>query len=176
VGVVGASEVGRRVIRLLQPFRCTVLLCDPYVTADEARGLGAEKEDDLIRLCARSDVVTLHTPALPATENLIGDQALRAMKDDAVFINTARGMCINEAALIAELSSGRLFALLDVTEPEPAAADSPLRRLPNVVLTSHIAGVAAPNMGRQAVDDIAAFLRGEQPLCVARTDELDRIA
>ena len=62
------------------------------------------------------------------------------MKDDALLINTARGTLIDEAALIAELSRGRIFAFLDVTDPEPPAADSPLRQLDNVVLTPHLAG------------------------------------
>ncbi|KPK82556.1 MAG: phosphoglycerate dehydrogenase [Phycisphaerae bacterium SM23_33] len=176
VGVIGASQVGRRVIRLLQPFGCNVLLYDPFVSPAGAAEMGASLVADLLELCRRSDVVTLHTPDLPATERLLGAREFRAMRDDAVFINTARGRCVDEAALIAELQSGRLLAFLDVTHPEPAAADSPLRKLPNVVLTSHIAGVPATNMGRQAVDDIAAFLAGRSPMCVVTPQELDRIA
>jgi phosphoglycerate dehydrogenase-like enzyme len=129
-----------------------------------------------VGLCTASDVVTLHTPALPSTARMLRAEHFQAMRDDAVFVNTARGLCIDEAALAVELAKGRLFACLDVTDPEPAAADSPLRRLPNVVLTSHIAGPAAFNLGAQAVDDIAAFLRGRKPLCVQTPDMLDRIA
>lgn len=176
VGVVGASEVGRRVVKLLRPFSCRVLLYDPFVAEGEAAEMGAELVGDLIDLCAGSDVVTLHTPALPSTERLLGGREFRAMRDDAVFINTARGMCIDEAALVAELEKGRLFAFLDVSKPEPAPADSPLRRLPNLVYTSHIAGVPALNMGKQAVDDIAAFLGGGSPMCVVREENLDRTA
>jgi len=98
------------------------------------------------------------------------------MPDDCVFVNTARGMCIDEQALIAELEKGRLLAFLDVSTPEPAADDSPLRKLPNVVYTSHTAGGPGENIGRQAVDDVAAFLRGEQPTCVVTEDMLDRLA
>lgn len=176
IGVVGASEVGRRVIKLLRPFGCRVLLYDPFVAEEVASEMGAELVGDLIDLCAGSDVVTLHTPALPSTEKLLGGREFRAMRDDAVFINTARGMCIDEAALVAELEKGRLFAFLDVSKPEPAPAESPLRRLPNVVYTSHIAGVPAPNMGKQAVDDIAAFLGGGSPMCVVTEKDLDRTA
>ena len=96
----------------------------------------------------------------------MGLTQFRAMPDHAVFINTARGACVDEAALISELEKGRLYAYLDVTDPEPAADDSPLRTLPNVVLTSHIGGLPTTNMGNQAVDDIAAFLRGDQPMAV----------
>lgn len=175
VGIVGASEVGRRVLRLLETFPCRCLLYDPYITDTEARALGAEKVEELTALCARSDVVTLHTPALPATEKLMGAAQFQAMPEGSVFINSARGACVDEAALIAELAKGRLFAFLDVSSPEPAVPDSPLRRLPNVVYTSHLAGLASPNIGQQAVDDIAAFVAGGAPLCVVTADQLDRI-
>jgi phosphoglycerate dehydrogenase-like enzyme len=132
--------------------------------------------DDLTQLCGRCDAVTLHTPNLPATRQLMGLTQFRAMPDHAVFINTARGACVDEAALISELEKGRLYAYLDVTDPEPAADDSPLRTLPNVVLTSHIGGLPTTNMGNQAVDDIAAFLRGDQPMAVITADMLDRVA
>jgi phosphoglycerate dehydrogenase-like enzyme len=176
VGVVAASEVGRRVTRMLGPFGARILLYDPYVTEDAARGMGAELVRDLVDLCRRSDAVTLHTPMLPSTEKMLGREHFRAMKDDAVFVNTSRGGCVDEAALVAELEKGRLFGLLDVSDPEPPAPESPLRSLPNVVYTSHIAGPASFNMGRQAVDDIAAFLSGGSPMCVVKADDLDRCA
>ena len=176
VGVVGASEVGKRVIRLLAPFACRILLYDPFVTAKAAARMGATLVEDLLELCRESDCVTLHTPALPSTAKMLGAAHFQAMKGDAVFINTARGMCIDEAALVAELAKGRLLAILDVTDPEPAAPDSPLRRMPNMILTSHIAGAPWFNIGAQAVRDIAAFLRGRKPLCVQTEDMLDRIA
>lgn len=176
VGVVAASEVGRRVISLLKPFGCEVLLYDPFVTKEQADKMGVELCADLPDLCRRSDAVTLHTPSTKATEKIIGKAELQAMKDDAVFVNTSRGACVDEEALIEELRKGRLSAFLDVSEPEPAAIDSPLRSLSNCVYTSHIAGVAAFNMGRQAVDDVAAFLSGGSPLCVVKKDQLDHIA
>jgi len=176
VGVIGASEVGKRVMRLLKPFRARVLLYDPYVKPAQAKGLGVELVGDLVELCRRADVVTLHVPALPSTTKMLKAEHFRAMKDDAVFINTARGGCIDEAALVAELQKGRLSALLDVSDPEPAADDSPLRRLPNVVYTSHIAGPATFNMGAQAVDDVQAFCVGRKPLCVVTEDMLDHVA
>ena len=176
IGVIGASEVGKRVIDLLSPFECKVLLYDPFVSADQAEEMGAELVRDLVELCRRSDVVTLHAPALPSTAKMLNAKHFAAMRDEATFINTARGMCIDEAALIAELQKGRLTAFLDVTDPEPAAEDSPLRRLPNVVLTSHTAGPVAFNLGAQAVDDIEAFLSGDEPMAVVTEEMLDRTA
>ena len=172
IGVVGASEIGKRVIRLLQPFGCSILLYDPYVSEGQATAMGVRLVPDLIDLCANSDVVTLHTPALPETEHIMGGPEFQAMRDDAVFINTARGVCVDEAALVAELEQGRLFAFLDVTWPEPPAADSPFRRLPNVVYTSHIAGPESANLGHQAVNDIAAYLQGGSPMAIVTEDML----
>jgi phosphoglycerate dehydrogenase-like enzyme len=176
VAVIGASHVGRGVMRLLAPLGARVLLFDPYVSPDQARELGATKVDELVELCASSDLVTLHAPLLPGTRHMLSGPHFRAMRDDTVFINTARGGCVDEAALLTELSKGRLSAFLDVTNPEPAAADSPLRRLPNVVLTSHIAGMAEHRIGKQAVDDVEAFLSGRQPKLVVTEEMLERVA
>ena len=176
IGLIGASQVGRHVITLLRPFGCRVLLYDPYVSKEEAEELGVTIVRDLLELCASCDAVSIHTPVLPDTTKMLGAREFQAMHDDAIFINTARGVCIDEEALIAELEKGRLFAFLDVTAPEPAAEDSPLRRLPNVVLTSHMGGFADLKMGKQAVDDIAAYIKGESPRMVVTRDMLDRIA
>lgn len=176
VGVVGASLVGRRVVRNLRPFSPRILLYDPFLGDGEAAELGIEPVPDLVELCSRSDAVTLHTPALPATANLMGAPQFRAMRDEAVFINTSRGMCVDEEALADELAKGRLFAFLDVSNPEPAAPDSPLRRLPNVVYNSHLAGGRDWKIGRQVVDDIEAYLNGGSPLHPVTADMLERIA
>lgn len=176
VGVIGASQVGRRVMRLLRQFECPLLLYDPYVTEGEAAEMGVTLMRDLTALCAASDVVTLHAPSLPSTRHMLSATQFQAMRDGAVFINTARGACVDEAALVAECRKGRITAWLDVTDPEPAAADSPLRSLANVFLTSHLAGGADYRIGRQAVDDIEAFLRGGRPKMVVTVDMLDRVA
>jgi len=176
VGIIGASEVGKRVITLLQPYGCTILCCDPFLSQSQADELGVEPAPDLEQLCRRSDAVTIHTPMLPSTKGLLSAKHFAAMKDDAVFVNTSRGACIDEAALVDELQKGRLFAFLDVSDPEPAAENSPLRSLPNVIYTPHIAGPATFNMGRQAVDDIEAFINGKEPMCVVTENQLERIA
>lgn len=176
VGVIAASEVGKRLIARLRHTGCKILLFDPYVSHTQAAEMGAHLMSGLNELCAESDVVTLHTPNIPACRHMIGVRQFSAMKDDTIFINSSRGECVDEAALIAELEKGRLFAFLDVTSPEPPAEDSPLRKLPNVVYTSHIAGPPSFTLGRQAVDDIQAFLAGKQPLCVVTEDQLEYTA
>jgi phosphoglycerate dehydrogenase-like enzyme len=176
VGIIGASEVGRRVIKRLAGTGCRILIFDPYLSQSGASELGAELCSDLTAMCAQSDAISLHTPDIPACRRIVGSEQFAAMKVDAVFVNTARGRCIDEAALIAELEKGRLFAFLDVSDPEPPPVDSPLRSLPNVLYTSHIAGGPSCNIGRQAVDDVAAFIRGDSPMCVVTADQLETTA
>ncbi len=177
VGIVGASNVGRHVMRLLEPFEVTILLHDPYVTEDEAVALGATKVE-LAPLLEASDVVSLHAPSNPTTRHMIDAGALALMRDEALLINTARGDLVDEAALVAELAAGRFFAFLDVTDPEPPAADSPLRSLPNVVVTPHIAGCIenCHRMGELAVEELRRFFAGEPPVYGITEDMLDRIA
>src|SRR5690606_36207563 len=138
-GIVGASHIGRRVIDLLKPLECDVLLYDPYVRPGDpiTREAKLTSLDDLI---ARSDVVSLHAPSLPSTRHMIGRRELALMRDGATLINTARGALVDEGALVATLETGRVHAVIDVTDPEIPPPDSPLYRLPNVFLTPHIAG------------------------------------
>lgn len=176
IGIIGASEVGRRVIRLLRAFPCRILLYDPYCTSEQAQALGTEPYESLEALCRESDVVSLHVPDLDETADMMNSTLFQAMKDDTIFINSARGRSVDEAALIAELEKGRLFAFLDVSAPEPAVADSPFRTLPNVVYTSHIAGPPTVFIGKQAVDDIEAYVHGRSPLCIVLPETLGIIA
>ena len=139
VGLVGASDVGREVIRVLRPFAVRMLVYDPYLTAEEADAMVVEKVE-LNDVFARSDIVTLHAPSIPETDHMVGAEQLRLLRDGAVLVNTARGSLIDHDALILEASTGRIRVALDVTTPEPPPADSPLRAMPNVILTPHVAG------------------------------------
>jgi phosphoglycerate dehydrogenase-like enzyme len=164
VGVVSASRTGRALIELLRPFPALhVLLYDPYVSEDEAAELGVEPVT-LPELMSRSDVVTLQTPLLPETVGLIDAALLARMPDGATLINTARGAIVDAEALEREVVGGRISAILDVTEPEPLPASSPLYDLPNVLLTPHIAGSMGTElrrMGDMAAADLARYARSE---------------
>lgn len=177
IGIVGASNVGRHVIKLLQNFSVRVLVYDPYLSAEEAGRIGAEKVE-LDELLERADVISLHAPATPATLHMLDAPRLARMKDAALLINTARGTLIDEPALIRELEKGRFFAFLDVTDPEPPALDSPLRRLDNVVVLPHIAGCIenCGRMGELAVEELRRFFAGEPPIYPIRPDMFGRIA
>lgn len=139
VGVIGASHCGRNVINLLKPFGVSILLYDPLVMEKQAKELGTTKVT-LECLMSESDVVTLHAPNLPENQQMINKDNLSLLKDGAVFINTARGALVDEEALISQLKTGRIFACIDVTDPEPPASDNLLRQMENVILTPHIAG------------------------------------
>lgn len=154
VGIVGASQVGRRVIELLRPFDLDVLVYSPELDEESAAALGA-RYGTLDEVAARSDVLSLHQPVLSETVGQIDARVLALLPDGATLVNTARGAVVDEAALLAELRTGRIDAVLDVTEPEPPAADSELWDLPNVVLTPHIAGSAGGELHRMG-DHVAA--------------------
>jgi phosphoglycerate dehydrogenase-like enzyme len=178
IGVIGAGKAGSHYIRLLQGFEVDVLLYDPMVSTEAAIGMGATKVE-LDQLLSDSDVISIHAPSIPETDGLINAAALARMKDDAILINTARGTIVDEQALIEELKRGRIFACLDVTEPEPPAADHPLRGLPNCVLTGHVAGAVtngAKRLGRHAVAEVRRFAAGETLLGEVRAEQLAVLA
>ena len=162
VGIVGVSRIGRRVIELLAPFDIDVVVHDPYFTDTDAAALGV-KGVSLDELMARSDVVSIHAPALDSTHHMIDAGRLALMRDGTTLINTARGSLIDQPALERELISGRISAVLDVTTPDTLPANSPLYDLPNVLLTPHIAGALGgerERLGSLVVAEIERFVRG----------------
>jgi phosphoglycerate dehydrogenase-like enzyme len=163
VGVIGAGQIGRRVIHLLRAFDARVLVYDPCVTKKEAKAMGVVSVGlhDLLRA---SRIVTLHTPVLDSTRGMLGPTELALMQNGAWLINTARSPLMNTAALVRELRSGRISAALDVFDTEPLPADSPLRKLPNVSLTPHTAFMTSEclrGLGDSTVDEIRRFLAGK---------------
>ena len=176
VGIIAASEVGRHVIELLKPFEPNILLFDPFVSEEKAAELGVRKVS-LEELARESDVISIHAPSLPSTIRMINAEILQMMKDDCILVNTARGTLVDQPALIAELEKGRLFAFLDVTDPEPPEADSPLRKLPNVVVMPHLAGCIedCSHLSTLAVEELRRFFNGEPLINEITVDILDKI-
>jgi len=178
IGLVGASRVGRRVLELLAPFDFELRVSDPFLSAAQARMMGAElcELDELLQV---SEVVSLHAPSLPETRHLLDRRRLSLLRDGAILINTARGALVDHAALEAELVSGRISAVLDTTEPEVLPADSPLYELPNVFLTPHVAGAMGAETERLAdlaIDEVERFAKGEPLAHAVRRVDLERIA
>lgn len=163
VGIVGFSRIGRRVVRMLRQLDDVhILVADPFVAPETVAEAGAELVP-LEAMLRRVDVLSLHAPALPETHHMIGRAELAALRDGATVINTARGWILDHDALFDECAAGRLDAVLDVTEPDPLPADSPLRALANVALTPHIAGsmgTEARRLADSALDDLETLLHG----------------
>ena len=179
VGIIGASMVGRRTIELLGAFRSLkVVLFDPFVDDAEAVRLGVTKID-LDELCASADVVSIHAPDLPSTRGMVGRPELAAMRTGATLINTARGRLLDHDALVDELTVGRLYAILDVTDPEPLPHGHPLFSLPNAYLTPHLAGSEGTELGRMTeyvVDEIRRWSGGEPARNEVTREALARLA
>ena len=178
VGLLGASRIGRLVAERLCAFDFEVLISDPYLSADDAAALGA-KLCDLDTLFAASDVLSIHAPLLPETTGLVDARLLGLLRDGAVLVNTARGKIIDAAALEAECRSGRIDAVLDVTDPEPLPPDSPLLDLPNVFVTPHLAGALGneiARLGDVAVSELERLVAGLPLEHAIDAHELGRIA
>lgn len=174
VGLISLGMIGRLVAERLREFPVEVVAYDPFVSEETAAELG-------VRLCpldevfSMSDVVSCHTPWLKETERMLRKEHFQQMKLYATFINTARGAVVDEPGMIEVLTARPdLFALVDVTWPEPPVTGSPLYELPNLVLTPHIAGSKNNECWRLAqymIDEAKRLLAGE-PLQYAVTPKL----
>jgi (S)-sulfolactate dehydrogenase len=142
LGLVGFGNIAREVAKRARALGMRVAAYDPNVLpGDPAWTSLGVAHLELLPLLADSDVISLHTPLLPSTRNLINSERLAQMKPDAILINTARGGIIDETALVDALKGKRLGgAILDVLEKEPPAANSIFRGVPNLILTPHVAG------------------------------------
>ncbi|MFH0939871.1 MAG: hydroxyacid dehydrogenase [Planctomycetota bacterium] len=161
VGVISAGQVGRCLLKLLPHFDIQALLYDPFVTTEQAKAMHAEKVE-LDALFERSDVVTCHAPSIPATKHIVNAERLAKLRNGAVFINTARGTCVDENALVAELQKKRIWAFLDVFDPEPPPPESPLYCCPNLTMTPHISGSTVRGrlrLGEQAFKELQSFFK-----------------
>lgn len=163
VGIVGASAIGRGVIARLVADGWDVSVYDPVVDPAVIAELGA-RQVGLDELCATCDIVSLHAPDVAATRNMIDARRLAMMRDGATLINTARGALVDHDALRLECASGRIDAVLDVTEPEPLPPDDLLLRLPNVFCSPHAAGVQGAEvalLGAFMVEELRRYVRSE---------------
>jgi phosphoglycerate dehydrogenase-like enzyme len=164
VGLVSASMVGRRVIKLLAPFKCEVLVYDPYVDEEECAALGVKKAS-LEQIFSSCDIVSLHAPVTPETRELITSDHFRALRDGTLFINTARAWVVNYEAMMTELRTGRIRAVLDVFDKEPLPEDDELRSMENVFITPHVSGHTTESRLRlveSIADDMVRFFSGEK--------------
>jgi D-3-phosphoglycerate dehydrogenase / 2-oxoglutarate reductase len=149
--IVGFGRIGTRTAKRCLAMEMTVLVYDPYVPADAVRAAGCEPVADLDAAIPRADFVTLHCPKTSETVGLFGTARLQRMRPTAFLVNTARGDIVDEPALHAALTAGKLAgAALDVFDREPTPSDNPLLKLPNVITSPHLAGVTAEAIQRMA--------------------------
>ncbi|MGI8659215.1 MAG: phosphoglycerate dehydrogenase [Candidatus Limnocylindria bacterium] len=166
LGIIGLGKIGKAVARRALGFEMRVIANDPYLTEEQATEAGASLVG-FAELLHRADVITVHTPLTAATRNLLGEGEFGAMKADAFVLNVARGGIIDEAALAAALTDGRLAgAAVDVYSTEPMSEDNPLRSAPNVVLTPHLGAStseAQDRVGVEMAEQVLLALSGVTP-------------
>lgn len=165
VGVIGYGNIGTKVVKLLRAFGTRVLVCDPYVQLDPEDAMAGVEHVSLERLLGEADVVTLHARVTDETRNMMNAEAFKAMKKDALFVNTARGPMCNYDDLYQALVEGEIgSAMLETFGIEPVPVDWPLLQLPNVTLTPHIAGASVRTVtfaAEQAAEEVRRYIAGE---------------
>ena len=173
LGVLGLGRVGTLVAQRAHAFGMALLAYDPFVGHERARRIGVELTDDLDRIYASADVITIHLPKTKDTEGLIGKEALEKMREGVRIVNTSRGGIIDEAALAEMIRSGKVAgAALDVFAEEPLG-DSPLLALPQVVLTPHLGASTVEAQDKAGVDvarSLVLALAGELVLSAVNVD------
>jgi D-3-phosphoglycerate dehydrogenase len=173
VGIVGLGNIGSAFARRIAALETHVIACDPYVDDARFKALGVERVD-LPTLAARADYVSVHALLNAETRGLIDEAFFRRMKPTACLVNTSRGPVVDEAALVRALQERKLAgAALDVFEEEPLAANSPLRRMDNVILTPHAAYFSSPAVAqvpKRCGEEIARVLLKERPINVVNPE------
>lgn len=172
LGLVGLGRIPALVARKMAGFDVRIVAYDPFVKPEVARQLGVERVS-FDKLIAESDLVSIHCPLTPDTRHLFNTGVFARMKPSAILVNTARGPIVEEAALIEALRLGKIAgAGLDVFEAEPLAADCPLRRMENAIVTPHCAWYskqAIETLQRKVAEEVVNVLKGNKPFnCVNR--------
>ncbi|WP_105030357.1 phosphoglycerate dehydrogenase [Arthrobacter ruber] len=166
LGVVGLGAIGKTVAQLARAFGMRVIAYDPYFDEAFAAEIGVERVE-LPELIANADAITLHVFLNEETRHLINAETIATMRDGAIIVNAARGGTVDETALVEALRSGKLAgAALDTFEQEPLPADSPLRGVENLILTSHIAGAThegRARSGAMAAESVVEVLNNNLP-------------
>ncbi|MGI9433732.1 MAG: 2-hydroxyacid dehydrogenase [Geminicoccaceae bacterium] len=165
VGIIGYGHIGTKVVRHLKSFGCRILVNDPYVQLSPGDLDDGVQQVSLDTILTDADIITMHPRVTSETTGMIGAEQFDRMKDNAYFINTARGPLVDYDALYQALVTRKLAgAGLETFATEPAPPDSPLLKLPNVTLTPHIAGASVKTVTNAAdmlAEEVRRFLNGE---------------
>lgn len=162
LGLIGYGDIGQQVAKLALVFGMKVLVNTRTEPSDLPQGVSWTSRNTVFK---ESDILSLHCPLTPETTELINTQTLELMKPQALLINTARGGLIDEAALTAALTQGKIFAGVDVLSTEPPSADNPLLTAPNISISPHNAWAtkeARQNLLNIATANLSAYLAGDR--------------
>lgn len=164
VGLIGCGHMGRRLIKLLQPFGVEIWVHDPYLPREMAEAIGFV-QTSLTNIMAECNVIVCLAPLTTKTKGMIGEAELALIRPRSVFVNVSRGQVIDTAALVQRLQRGDIFAGLDVMDPEPVDPQHPIAQLPNVFLSPHIgwySGDPHPHFFQLMVDELERFFAGHE--------------
>ncbi|HYA70092.1 MAG TPA: 2-hydroxyacid dehydrogenase [Thermoplasmata archaeon] len=166
-GIVGTGRIGRELAARLVPFETSTIYTDVVpLPPDEERRLGLTRVE-FRDLLAQADIISLHLPLTEKTRGIIGPAEFALMKDQAVFINTARAELVDSAALREAVTRGRIRVGLDVYPTEPPDFSDPIFQAPGTAFTPHIAGVtfeAQQRFLQETVKNVLRFVQGKEPL------------
>jgi len=162
LGLIGLGKLGGRMARYAQALEMNVLAWSPNLTDERAAACGAVRVEKA-ELLARADAVSLHLVLSERSRDTLSADDLAAMKRGAIVVNTSRAGLVDQQALLAEVTAGRLVAAIDVFSHEPLSADDAWRTAPNTVLSPHLGYVTRGNMAalyRESAENVAAWLAG----------------
>lgn len=161
--IIGYGRIGEAIERRLAGFE--VASVTRVARRPRTEPIEVHATTELLRLLPSADIAIVIAPLTPETEGLINAEALAAMPDGALLVNVARGKVVDTDALLAETSSGRLRAALDVTDPEPLPADHPLWKVPSVIISPHVGGASSafyPRSDRLIAAQLRRFAAGDE--------------
>jgi D-3-phosphoglycerate dehydrogenase len=177
VGIIGLGQIGLILADMLRGFDVEMIGYDPYANEAKVKEAGIEIVDDSNKIYSEADIITLHLPLTDETEGMIGEDEFAMMKENAFFINTARGPIADEEVLYQFLKEGKIKgAALDVFAEEPPPEDNPLFELDNVVLSPHNAALteeALIKMATHSSQGVVDALRGEKPKYLVNPEVMD---
>ena len=162
VGIVGLGQIAREFIKLVRPFDVELWVFSRHLSEQKAASEGFRKSS-LEEIFSSCDVISISAASTPGNRHMIDSRLLGMIRPGTVLVNNARGMLIDEPALVRELETGRFVAAIDVTDPEPPEANNRLRHLDNVLLTPHLGGPVPDQriwMVNEAVANLKAFFQG----------------
>lgn len=177
VGIYGFGGIARNLIPLLRPFRCEIAVHSIGVPVPHYAEHGVRRSESLEELFSWADVLVVAEASTPKNKGIVGEALLRRLHSQAVFVNVARGALVREDDVVKVAKETGLRVALDVYDPEPLPAESPLRGIPNITLMPHMAGVTTDRIafcGEAALRNLQNYLSNGEVTNVVTREIYDR--